>query len=56
MVMLLVRANMLNRSVPTFAEAQKLLADEDSVNVRIIRSAKSRESLNIVPGTKFDRS
>src|ERR1700745_815012 len=41
MAMLLVWANVLNRSVPAFTEAQKLLESEDSVVGRIIRSAKT---------------
>jgi len=40
MAKLLGWANTINRSVPGFAEAQDLLADEDSVLGRIIRRAK----------------
>jgi hypothetical protein len=40
MAMLLRWANTLNRSVPAFAEAQKLLEDEDSVIGRVIRRVK----------------
>jgi hypothetical protein len=40
MAKLLGWANTINRSVPGFAEAQNLLADEDSVLGRIIRRAK----------------
>jgi hypothetical protein len=56
MAMLLVWANVLNRGVPAFTEAQKLLEDEDSVVGRVIRSAKNRKASDIVPGTKFGRS
>jgi len=56
MAMLLVWANVLNRSVPAFTEAQKLLEGEDSVIGRIIRSAKNRKATDIAPGTKFGRS
>ena len=41
MAELLGWANTLNRSVPTFAQAQELLADEDSVIGRVIRRATS---------------
>src|ERR1700733_5960841 len=44
MAMLLVWANVLNRGVPAFIAAQKLLEGEDSVVGRIIRSAKNRKS------------
>jgi len=54
--MLLVWANVLNRSVPAFTEAQKLLESEDSVVGRIIRSAKTRKATDIASGTKFTRS
>jgi hypothetical protein len=53
MAMLVVWANVLNRSVPAFTEAQKLLESEDSVVGRIIRSAKTRKTTDIAPGTKF---
>jgi hypothetical protein len=49
MAMLLVWANVLNRSVPAFTEAQKLLEGEDSVIGRIIRSAKNRKAGDIAP-------
>ena len=39
--MLLVWANVLNRTVSAFAEAQRLLEGEDSVMGRVIRSAKT---------------
>ena len=56
MAMLLVWANVLNRSVPTFMEALRLLEGEDSVLGRVIRSAKNRKATDVVPGTKFSRS
>jgi hypothetical protein len=56
MAMLLVWANALNRSVPAFSEAQRLLESEDSVVGRVIRSAKNRKTTDIAPGTKFRRS
>jgi hypothetical protein len=56
MAMLLVWANVLNRSVPAFTEAQRLLEGEDSVVGRVVRSAKNRKPADIVPGTKFGRS
>ncbi len=40
MATLLTWANMLNRSVPSFAEAQKVLEGEDSVLGRVIRRSK----------------
>src|ERR1700727_1821514 len=40
MTTLLGIANTLNRSVPSFAEAQKLIEGEDSVLGRVIRRAK----------------
>jgi hypothetical protein len=40
MATLLGMANALNRSVPSFAAAQELLKDEDSVLGRVIRRAK----------------
>jgi len=55
MAMLLGWANVLNRSVPAFTEAQKLLEGEDSVLGCVIRSAKNRRSTDIAPGTKFSR-
>ena len=56
MAMPLVWANTLNRSVPEFAEAQKLLEGEDSVIGRVIRKSKTRKASEVVPGTKFGRS
>ena len=55
MAMLLGWANVLNRSVPAFTEAQKLLEGEDFMLGRVIRSAKNRKPTDIVPGTKFSR-
>jgi hypothetical protein len=58
MTMLLVWANVLNRSVPAFAEAQKLLENEDSVLGRVIRSAKNwktTQTRDEILGTKFVR-
>lgn len=55
MAMLLVWADVLNRSVPAFTEAQRILEGEDSVLGRVIRSAKNRKTTDIVPGTKFRR-
>ena len=40
MTMLLRWANSLNRSVPAFKEAQKVLQDEDSIIGRIVRRAE----------------
>ena len=56
MAMLLVWANILNCSVPTFTEAQRLLEGEDSVVGRFIRKARNRKPTDIVPGTKFGRT
>jgi hypothetical protein len=56
MAMLLVWANVLNRCLPAFTEAQSLLEGEDSVLGRVIRSAKNRKTTDIAPGTKFSRS
>jgi len=42
MARLLVWANVLNRSVPAFADAQRLLEAEESVIGRVIRRAKHR--------------
>jgi hypothetical protein len=53
MAMLLVWANVLNRSVPAFAEAQKLLESEDSIVGRIIRISKNRNTSDIVPGPQW---
>jgi hypothetical protein len=44
MATLLVWANVLNRSVPTFTEAQQLLEAEDSVIGRVIRRTKLRQT------------
>jgi len=43
MATLLVWANMLNRSVPKFAEAQQILKKENSVLGRVIRRAQRRQ-------------
>ena len=43
MTMLLRWANALNRSVPSFREAQRLLENEDSIIGRIIRRANRPE-------------
>ena len=56
MAMLLVWANMLNRSAAAFSEAQRLLEGEDSVIGRVIRAAKHRKASDIAPGTSFSRS
>ena len=56
MAMLLVWANILNRSAPAFAEAQRLLENEDSVLGRVIQASKKRKPSDVVPGTKFGRS
>jgi hypothetical protein len=55
MAMLLVWANVLNRAVPAFTEAQRLLEGEDSVVGRVIRASRNRKATDIVPGTKFSR-
>lgn len=44
MATLLVWANVLNRSVPTFADAQRLLEGEDSLIGRVIRHAKHQKA------------
>lgn len=49
MAMLLVWANVLNRSVPPFTEAQKLLEGEDSVLGRIIRSERLGKPQILLP-------
>ena len=51
--MLLVWANVLNRSVPAFTEAQRLVEGEDSLLGRVIRSAKNRKTTDIAPGSLF---
>jgi len=56
MAMLLVWANVLNRSVRALTEAQKLLEGEDSVVGRIVRRAKNRKATDIALGTRFGRS
>jgi len=43
MATLLRWANMLNRSVPAFTEAQRLLENEDSVIGRVIRRSRERD-------------
>lgn len=43
MTTLLVWANVLNCSVPAFADAQRLLEGEESVIGRVIRRAKHRQ-------------
>src|SRR5271155_4210013 len=40
MATLLVRANVLNSSLPAFADAQQLLEDEDSIIGRLIQRAR----------------
>ena len=55
MAMLLVWANVLNRGVPRFAEARRLLEDEDSTLDRVIRNARNRQAAEVVLGTKFSR-
>src|ERR1700719_3039274 len=42
MTTLLVWANALNRSDPTFAEAQRVLEDEDSIIGRLIQRARKQ--------------
>ena len=44
MATLLVQAGMLNRSVPAFTDAQRLLECEDSVIGRVIRRSKHRQT------------
>jgi hypothetical protein len=44
MANLLGIANWLNRSVPAFKEAQRLLENEESVLGRVIRNASDRQS------------
>jgi hypothetical protein len=56
MSMLLAWANVLNRLDPTFADAQKLLEDEDSVIGRVIRGAKNRKPSDVALGTKFGKT
>jgi hypothetical protein len=52
MAILLACANVLNRSVPTFTEAQRLLEGEDSAVGRVIRDAKNRRGADIAPRSK----
>lgn len=55
MAVLLVWANVLNRSVAAFTEAQRFLEGEDSVVGRVIRSAKNRKATDIAPEIRFSR-
>ncbi|MBZ5643877.1 MAG: hypothetical protein LAO19_14030 [Acidobacteriia bacterium] len=58
MALLLVWANVLNRSVPAFTEAQKLLESEDSVLGRVIRGTKNwktTKTTDEILGTRFVR-
>lgn len=55
MAVLLVWANMLNRSVKAFAEAQKLLEADESVLGRVIRNAKNRKTSDMPPGARLAR-
>ena len=52
MAMLLVWANVLNRSVPAFSDAQRLLEGEESVIGRVVRRAKHREIGDVAPRTQ----
>jgi hypothetical protein len=45
MAMLLVWANVLNRPVPAFTDAQRLLEGEESVIGRVIRRAKHQPEI-----------
>ena len=51
MAMLLVWADVLNRSAPTFTAAQRLLEGEESVIGRVIRRAKHPQSGEVPPST-----
>lgn len=51
MVTLLVWANVLNRSVRAFTDAQRLLEGEESVIGRVIRLAKHRKPGDVAPST-----
>jgi hypothetical protein len=51
MATLLVLANVLNRSVPAFTDAQGLLEDEESVIGRVIRRIKHRQTGEVPPKT-----
>lgn len=44
MATLLVWANMLNRSVAAFCEAQRLLENEESVIGRVVRRARAQQA------------
>ena len=50
MAMLLVWANVLNRSAPVLTAAQRLLEGEESVIGRVIRRAKYRDPGDAAPG------
>jgi len=52
MATLLRWANTLNRSVPAFTEAQKLLEDEDSIIGRVIRRSKTNDLPSLEPQEK----
>jgi hypothetical protein len=52
MATLLRWANTLNRSVPAFTEAQKLLEDEDSIIGRVIRRSKTKDIPSLEPQEK----
>jgi len=52
--MLLRWANALNRSLPAFAEAQRLLEGEDSIIGSVVRRAKHREKLETADRAKED--
>ena len=59
MAMLLVWANVLNRSVSAFVEAERLLENEDSILGRVIRSAKNwttTKTTDEILGTRFVRA
>jgi hypothetical protein len=51
MATLLVWANVLNRSVPAFTDAQRLLEGEESVIGRVIRRTKHRRTGEVPPTT-----
>jgi hypothetical protein len=55
MAMLLVWANVLNRSARAFTTAQRLLEAEESVIGRVIRRAKHRQAGEVPPGTTYLR-
>jgi|GEM_PF-2532394 len=56
MAVLLTWANVLNRSAPTFAKAQRLLEGEDSVLGRVIRRSKNRKPSDGDAGIKYSRT